>query len=320
MGAIQAQDYAASKWALALRLKDAKEKQIEKAINNSDIIRTHILRPTWHYVAASEIRWMMQLSGPRVQAFNGPMYRKHGLDADVFKHSRKALEKALQGNNHLTRTELATALNKAKIDTSDLRIVLLMMQAELDSVICSGVKRDKQFTYALLDERVPQSAVLTRDEALAKLALIYFNSRGPATLADFTWWSGLTVKDAKSGLESVKEKLSSESIDNTTYWLHRNKAHPMPKTPYVLLIPAFDEYTVAYKDRSTIMDKTLPAQTPFSVLGPQITIDGVLSGSWKRTLTKEGAEVELKPLRKFSKAEQTVVDKEIARYNDFLNG
>ena len=191
-GAVQAQDYSGAKWALGLRLQSATDDAVEKAFGDGNILRTHVMRPTWHFVAPADIRWLLKLTAPRVNAVNGYYYRKFELDDAVFKKSNKALTKALRGGKQLTRDTLRNAVQQAGVATDDLvRSAYILIRAELDGLICSGARKGKQFTYSLLDERQPNSATLERDEALAELTRRYFTSHGPATLQDFVWWSGL---------------------------------------------------------------------------------------------------------------------------------
>ena len=219
LGAVQAQDFYGAKWALGLRLRDATDELIEKAFSDGEIIRTHVMRPTWHFVAASDIRWLLKLTAPRVNMTARNYYRKFELDDGVFKRINRALERALGGGRQLTRQELRTAINKAGIPCDDLlRFTFILLRAELDALICSGARSGKQFTYALFDERVPDTKTLSKDEALAELARRYFTSRGPATLRDFVWWSGLSTTDARTGLALIQGSLSKEKIDSEDYW------------------------------------------------------------------------------------------------------
>src|SRR5215216_1744383 len=218
LGAVQSQDYAGAKWALALRMEGLPDAAIDTAFNEGKILRTHILRPTWHFVTPEDIRWMLMLSAPRVHVGNAFMYRQLELDKAIIKKGYAVLEKALEGSQYLTRTELGSIFEKAGILAEGQRLAYLMMSAELDGIICSGPRRGKQFTYALLEERAPKVRVLDPDEALAEFTKRYFSTRGPATLHDFTWWSGLTMADAKKGLELVKPRFEGEVIDGKTYW------------------------------------------------------------------------------------------------------
>ena len=218
MGCIQAQDFAGGKWAIGSRIKGMTEAAVEKDFNEGRFLRTHVLRPTWHFVAPEDIRWMLKLTAPRLKAFNKNMHRNLEITPAILKRSTAIIEKALAGGKQLTRTELLLRLKKSKINTDDIRFSFLLMDAELDGVICSGPRQGKQFTYALLEERVPPAAAKSREEALTELARRYFSSRGPATLPDFAWWGGITLSDAKKGLEQCRQELAHEEINGQAYW------------------------------------------------------------------------------------------------------
>ena len=251
LGAVQAQDYAGAKWALGQRLVDYTDAAIDKDFNEGKLLRTHILRPTWHFVTPADIHWMLLISAPRVHAISAYYYRKAGLDSAMIKRTNAVITKALRGGNQLMRTEIASALEKAGIATDgELQMGYIMIHAELDGIICSGARRGKQFTYALLEERAPQVKVWKREEALAELVKRYFKTRGPATLQDFTWWSGLTMADAKNGMEMVKSEFASENINGQTYWFPEPKVLPGKKALTAYLLPNYDEYFIGFKDRS----------------------------------------------------------------------
>ena len=285
LGAVQAQDFYGAKWALALRMRKATDTLVEEAFNDGQILRTHLMRPTWHFVAPDDIRWLLQLTGPRINVRCGPNYRKYELDNATLKRSNKALTKALQGGKHLTRSALKKVLNQIGIAADDtVRMAHILLRAELDGVVCSGPRIGKQFTYALLEERVPASKTLTRDEGLAKLTQRYFTSHGPATLQDFIWWSGLTAADARHGVGLVDRHIRQELIDEKVYLSPRAAKTPKP-THSAHLLPAYDEYTVAYKDRQPIYVRTngKPSITTSGLLGPIVIVDGRPVGTWKRT-------------------------------------
>ena len=254
LGAVQAQDYAGAKWALGLRLQKSCDAAIDKALADGSIIRTHVLRPTWHFVSPADARWMIDLTAPRINAAAGTWFRKLKLDSVVFKQSNDALAKALQGGKQLNRAEVMAVLNRAGVATDDLRFIHLLMRAELDKVICSGGRQGKQFTYTLFDDRVATGNALAKEEALAELALRYFISRGPATLQDFTWWGGLATVDAKLGLEIAKPQLAKINVESREYWMAKDGPVINNKTSIAHLLPAFDEFAVAYKDRSAIVN------------------------------------------------------------------
>ena len=318
LGAVQAQDYPGARWALGLRTKGITDAEVERACDEGRILRTHILRPTWHFVSPADIRWMLSVSGPRVNAINAHYYRKKGLDAAVFARSRRAIERALAGGRHLTRLELASVLDKAGIQAAGQRLAYLMMRAELDGVICSGARRGKQSTYALLDERAPATPTMTREEALAALATRYFTSHGPATLRDYVWWSGLTVRDARTGIGAAGKALQTITIHGRVHWLAASGARASKSGPSLYLLPNYDEYLIAYKDRGGLRDSSLPASSPVSIEFPHfLVIDGKLRGTWKRTARAGRAVIELRSFGPLSPDERRRLDAEATRFGKF---
>jgi Winged helix DNA-binding domain len=321
LGAVQAQDYAAAKWALGLRLQGATNDVIEQAFTSGAILRTHVMRPTWHFVTPADIRWLLALTAPRVNAANAYYYRIAELDDAFFMKSDAVLAKALQGGNQLTREELASTLQQAGIAIDDLRrLGHIIMRAELDGIICSGARRGKQFAYALLDERVPQTRALDRDEALAEFARRYFTGHGPATLQDFVWWSGLTVTDARAGLEVVASQLTHEVIDDQTYWFSASTPPAYDLSQTIYLLPNFDEYTVGYTDRSAVIDESdLPKfDARGNVLNNTIVLDGRVVGTWRRTLKKSTVVITPNLFTSLNEAETRALVAEANRYGAFL--
>ena len=322
LGAVQSQDYGGAKWALGLRLSETTDIAMDQAFNEGKILRTHILRPTWHFVAPEDIRWMLALSAPRVHAVNVFMYRQQELDGAAIHKSYAVLEKALQGNKQLTRQELGSALEKGGIPAArGVRLGYFLMSAELDGLICSGARRGKQFTYALLEERAPTVKAWTRAEALAELTRRYFATRGPATLHDFTWWSGLTMADAKEGIESVRSAFVNEEIDGKSYWFDRSLSPAKAISPMAHLLPNYDEYFIGLKDRSAI--GTLIGQFDLDANNPAfiahiIIIDGQIVGGWRRTIRKNAVILELTPIIKLTKAHERAIGNAADRYGEFL--
>ena len=315
-GAVQAQDYAGAKWALGARLPGITDDVVERAFTEGAILRTHVLRPTWHFVAPTDIRWMLKLTAPRVHALLAPNNRKYELDAQTLQRSVRTLTKALQGGKELTRDELRAVLAQAGIAAENtIRMANLMIHAELEGVVCSGARRGKQFTYALLDERVPPTKTLTREEALCELVRRYFVSHGPATLQDFAWWSGLTVTDARRGVAALQSELEQVSYQEQTYWLSSSASTVKSTIPAAYLLPNYDEYGVAYRDRSAIFKTEDASQLIFNHL---IFLKGQLVGTWKRTLRKDAVVVEANTFAPLTKAEHQSVAAEARRYGDFL--
>jgi hypothetical protein len=196
-GAMQSQDWAMAKWALGLRLPHLNEKDVEEKFNAGKILRTHIMRPTWHFVSPKDIRWIQQLTSHRVHQAIKLHFGKFDITPKLLSKTESIITKALEGKNYLTREELNAHFAKNKIGGDRMRLTYLIMHAELQCLVCSGPRKGKQFTHALLEERAPAALALSRDEALKKLTHIYFNSRGPATAYDFSWWSGFTLKEVR---------------------------------------------------------------------------------------------------------------------------
>jgi hypothetical protein len=319
-GAIQAQDFSAAKWAIGLRTKNQTDTTIENAFNEGKILRTHIMRPTWHFVHPSDIRWLLALTAPRVKAFNGHYYRKSGLDKTIFNKSNEIIQNALKGGKNLTRTELNTVLQIAKIPTQDMGLSYVMMQAELEGIICSGPRRGKQFTYMLLEERVHPAKEIKRDEALGLLTKRYFQSHGPAQIQDFMWWSGLTKTDAKRGIEILGSLIHKEEINDNSY-LYINNLNIINNAPdNICLIPGFDEYFIAYKDRHDILVKKYARHLNLGggMINGAIIYRGKMVGGWKRTLKTNGVNINARLFEKIPNNAIEALRKEVNRYGEFL--
>lgn len=293
MGALQAQDYAMSKWAVGMRLPGSTDSSVEAALNAGSILRTHVLRPTWHLVSAEDIYWMLELTGPHVKRIMQSSNKRLGLSEDVFKHSQRIMEDVLRGQ-HLTREELMAEMVKQDIAIEPLRAVHLMMRAELDGLVCSGAVKGKQQTYALLSERVPNRTVFSRERAIEELARRYFTSHAPATLQDFTWWSGLPVADARAGLESMQRECMTELIDGHTYYFAPALLQNDHSQPSAHLFPAFDEFLISYKTRHVTIAAGHQAHafTSNGIFRPTIAVNGETVGTWKRTIQKDTVVIE----------------------------
>jgi hypothetical protein len=322
LAAVQAQDYAGAKWALAMRLRGATDASIEHAFADGAIVRTHVLRPTWHFVTPADIRWMLALTAPRVKAAMAYYDRKLELDDAVFRRSNAAIVRALRDGKQLTRADLGEILHRAGINVAgSQRLGHLLLRPELDGIVCSGARRGKQFTYALLEERVPTAAPLGRDEALLELTRRYFTTRGPATANDFAWWSGLTVADAKRGIDMAGSALEREVIDDRTYWSHLPARSPSKRSPRAYLLPNYDEYFIGFKDRGAIGQRLTSSELVTggdALTAHVVVIDGQLVGGWRRTLTKTAVVVGLTLLTRLSDAERRAVDAAARAYGAFL--
>ncbi|MBO9613600.1 MAG: AlkZ family DNA glycosylase [Dyadobacter sp.] len=319
MGAVQSQDFAMAKWALGMRLKKATDASVEQAIDTGSIIRTHIMRPTWHFVAKEDVRWIMDLTAPHVYKLAGTMYRQLKLDDAVFRVTNDLIGNLLADGAELTREEVIAEVNKAGIETDNLRATHIMFQAELDKIICNGARRGKKFTYALFDQKVPASAPLKREEALAALAKRYFTSHGPATVQDFAWWSGLLLTDSRLAFEAVRAEFETAHVDGREY-LFKAIAEQPKVHGKAILIPAFDEITISYADRSAAVDEVV-AQNPESgggIFKPVVMVKGKVVAAWRRTEKKEAVHIELSRLAKMSTAAENSLEAAGAAYARFI--
>lgn len=319
MGAMQAQDYSNSKWAVGIRVPDCTDDLVEAAINSGKIIRTHILRPTWHLVAAEDVRWMMALTATNIDKLMASSNRQLELDDQVIKNSQSIIYRALEGGKEFTRKEIVDELTANGIVTDSRRASHLVMKAEIDMVVCNGARRGKSFTYALFDEKIPSSKPLLKEEALAKLARKYFASHGPATLKDFIWWSGLSVADAKSALEYVRKDFASETIGSEIYYLNGTMARSKDIEQAFHLLPAFDELIISYKDRTASVadvDRS-KAFTNNGIFYPLIVKGGQALGTWKRKFQKGEVKVEFNAFSQISDNYETPLKREIDRLNTF---
>lgn len=319
MGAMQAQDFNMAKWAVGLRLSGATMNVVDDAFNWGDILRTHLLRPTWHLVASDDIRWMLHLTAPRIKTSLRLRHRELELTEAIVAKSNDAMVGALE-DRHLTREELVDVLTGIRIPTDENRASHLLLRAELDGLICSGASRDGKYTYALLDSRATSIGALHREEALALLTRRYFFSHGPATLRDFTWWSGLSATDARNGLESIRSELVSETVGEDLFWFASSFAVPVLANDKAFLIPAFDEFIISYRSRNASMSEInlSKAVSNNGIFRPVIVTHGKVSGLWKRTIKGNKVLVETEFFRPHSMEEQFMVASATETFGHFL--
>ena len=321
LGAVQAQEYALTQWSISMRAVDLTQEAIEAAFAQGSLLRTHLLRPTWHLVTAQDIGWLLQLTATRVQAVNAYMYRKLELNEAIFNRCHQIMRKQLQNGNYLSRSQLNLAFSQEGIHAQGMRLSYIMMQAELAGVVCSGPRKGNQFTYALLEERVPAVPALPPEEALAQLARRYFLSRGPATLPDFATWSGLSLTQARQGISMVKSLFEQEKLANQTYYFSApvalaQQAQRQPQAVY--LLPVYDEFIMGYKHREAIL-QLLQSQQPSPVLPFDNTIlmEGQVVGSWKRTVRKKAIDLAFAFLRPPSQEQYTCFQRAVHRLATF---
>lgn len=314
--AVQSQDYPGAKWSVGQRVRRGTDAGVDRAFASGAILRTHVLRPTWHFVTPDDIGWLVRLTAPHVHALNAYYYRKLELDAALFARSHALFADALGGGRQRTRAELAALLRQAGIVADGFRLAYIMMHAELEGLVCSGALRGKQHTYALLAERAPAARVLARDEALAELALRFFTGHAPATLQHFVWWSALPVADARAGLAAVERQLTREVRDGHTFW--RGAADPVTEdeglTAY--LLPEYDEALVGYADLAV---PDLPRAGAWrDTFNRPVIVGGRRAGTWRRAVRKRDIVMEMNLFAPLDSAHASAVAAAVERYGRFL--
>lgn len=325
LGALQAQDYLGALWSIGLRMATTPalptETLIEQAIADRTIIRTWPMRGTLHFVAAADVRWLLQLLTQRQIQQSAGRYRQLELDDTLFAQSQAIFAKVLQGGNELTRDELLQSLEEAGIATTGQRGYHMLGRAAQDGLICFGARSGKQQTFVLLDEWVPPTPPLDRDAALAELARRYFTSHGPATVKDLVRWAGITLTDARRGLAAVGGELQHETIDDQEYWLPQTMPTTTSQPAPLYLLPGFDEFVLGYGDRSAVLDpayadRICPGGN--GVFSPTVVIDGQIRGTWKRSFKQGGVTVDWTPFATFTPSAEAALSVAAAQYGAFL--
>jgi hypothetical protein len=320
-GAVQAQDYLGALWGVGQRTRRATEADVEAAESRRAIVRTWPMRGTLHFVTAADARWMTGLLAPRIVARHSARWRREfGIEPKLVARAEETLMRTLEGGRRLPRDEIYDALESRGIRTGASRGLHLLLCLAMRGRICLAGRVGKQHSFALLDEWLPAAPSLEREAALAELAARFFTSHGPATARDLAWWAGVTAADAKLAIDGAKHRLEEHTIDGRTFW-----RGPTPRTrtaaasPHVRLLPAYDEYTVAYADRTPLLEpKSRLSARGMGLLSPVVLIDGRAVGTWKRTVDREGVIVDVRLARKLSRAETGALEAAVAVYGRFL--
>jgi Winged helix DNA-binding domain len=320
--AMQAQEYGPAAWSVGQRSTGLVHADVEEAVVTGSIVRTHVLRPTWHFVARDDIRWLLAISGPRVQQGNAGRYRDLGLDERTRTRAEAAIVSALQGGVRLTRNEIGGVLDDAGIDREGQRLPYILMHCELEAVIGSGGLSGKQQTYALLDERVPKGRRVDRDDALVELARRYLGSHGPATVKDMNWWSGFTMADIRKALEMLGDEVRSETIDGVVFWSITGDEAPPPPARGAHLLQTYDELVVGYtesrfhaqpgaeKARAAWGDRTYPSGL--------FLLNGRVGGHWRRTFERDAIAVEVNFYEEPKRGHRSAVEAAVADLGRFF--
>ncbi len=321
MGAMQAQDYQQAVWAIGLRTQSATMADIEHAIADRKILRTWPMRGTLHFVPSEDAKWMLKLLAGRVLARDRRRQEQLEIHPPIIERAARLFYDSLEGGKCISRPGMMELLDDAGIHSQGQRGYHLLWYLAQIGLICLGPIEDKQQTFVLLDEWVPQSRALSHEEALAELAWRYFTSHGPATIHDFARWAGLTITDAKAGLEDAKAGLLSEKREGQIYWLASYAPGYQAQTPSKIhLLPGFDEYVIGYKDRSAVLStehapKIVPGNN--GVFLPTLVVAGLVLGTWKRTQRKNSLAILLTPFTAIDDLEERAIEAAKA-YSDFL--
>ena len=315
--AVQSQDYAGAKWALAQRTEGVTSADLDRLFDAGAILRTHVMRPTWHFVRPADIRWLLALTAPRVRAILAHDDGALELGKSMRARCSRLLEKALRDGKSLTRAEITALLGAAGIRCQGRRLAHLLAHLELDALICSGPRRGKQFTYALLEERAVAARALPEEEALALLVRRFFAGHGPATVRDCAWWSGLRMADVKVGIETSRPRLEQVALDGTTYWF-AEWADGRSRSPVAHLLPNYDEYVIAYVERTALVDPGLDPQPDQKlVFSNVVMIDGRAVGTWRRGVGRDAIRVQTSVRRDLDTTQQAAVRTAAHRYERF---
>lgn len=320
MGAVQAQDPAMARWAVGIRTRGATERNIRESLDRGDILRTHIMRPTWHLVSAEDIRWMLSLTGHRIRSANLSFGKQHGVHESMYNRSMHLIEKILEGNNHLTKEEIGQELNKAGI-MNDLHCMSrLMTHAETEGIVCSGIMKEGKHTFALLEERVPPAKELHKEEALALFAEKYFRSHSPASEEDFRWWSGLSASETRQAIASIRHSLIADMSGSRTLYIHASSSPPKTGEEILHLLPSFDEYLISYKNRTDTLDAEhrSKAFNNWGTFYPVIMYNGRIAGNWKKIPGKSRTNIQTTFFEPDACIPSELLEKAIIRYKTFL--
>ncbi|HSK47897.1 MAG TPA: winged helix DNA-binding domain-containing protein [Coriobacteriia bacterium] len=328
MGAMQAQDLLGAKWAVGLRAGGCTDADVERALADKQMVRSWMMRGTLHFVAPEDLRWMLEVTAPKLFERVAARERQLQLSAEDFDRAGEAAVDGLQGGKALTRKEMFALFEAAGVSTDGQRGYHLLWHLAQQGLLCFGPMQGKQPTFVLLDEWVPPTEPLTREEALARFARRYFVGHGPATLKDFARWMGLPVGEARLGLQAIAGELRSESLDGTEYWFavqdgdSDDAAYAGDAEWGVYLLPAFDEYVIGYGDREPIFEEShddYHAQVASNGwFSPVIVAGGRVVGMWKRTVTVKEVVVTPKLVRRVDKTEKKLLAEAVERYGAFL--
>jgi Winged helix DNA-binding domain len=317
--AVQAENPSQAAWAVAARTRHPKQADLATLLDEGAVLRTHVLRPTWHFVAAEDLGWLLDLTGPRVRRVTGQQLRTaHGLDEFSIDRAVAAVAEALAGRGQLTRAQLADELRERGIQGNGQMLMILLAHAELDGLICSGAAVDGEHTYALMADRVPAPRRLDRAEALAELAGRYFTGHGPGTERDLAYWATLPLTDVRAGLDQVRDRLDSFQHDGRTFWHAPADPPTGAQEPVGHLLQVLDETYRGYQDSRWVLDVAgIVPRTREPAIGMAL-IDAQLVAAMRRTIASDQVRFDLWPYQPLTPAQIDALDQAAQRYGQFL--
>lgn len=296
MGALQAQDHAASLWAIGVRADGTTRADVERAVLNREIARTWPMRGTLHWVSAEDLSWMVDLMAPRAMAKSAGRHRQLEIDDEVKRKARNLIVRRLSGGAAITRAEAYALFNAEGLRPDGQRGIYILSCLAHEGTICFGPHSGRQPTFVLVDEWLPPQRRLTGDDALAELARRYFTSHGPATAHDFAWWTGLTVRGAQTGLDAVRPGLERFQAEGKELWFAPAPSKPR-STNATYLLPGFDEFILGYTDRSAIVSpeqsRRLIPGTNGMFLASIVSGRGEVLGAWQKKPSRKGIDIQL---------------------------
>lgn len=323
LGAVQSQEYTVATWSIGLRARQLRDADVQRAYAEGGVLRTHVLRPTWHFVAPADIRWMLALTAPRLHTQLAGRHRRLELDGRLIARTARIIARALTDGTHLTRAEIQSVLEAEGIELKNDRLGHVMMQLEFDALVCSGAPKGRQHTYALLDERAPNSRAIDRDEALAELARRYFRGHGPASDKDLARWATLTLSDVRRAIDVLGDEVEHIHVGDQTWYRVDSPPRRSASAPRALLLQVYDEYVGGYGDTRHVIDPHRLTHTSPAVRLPfmhVVVLDGVVVGHWRPAQKQGGSPVDLKLARRLDRDGRAAVDAAVARYRAFLAG
>jgi hypothetical protein len=317
--AVQAENPSQAAWAVASRTQNPDQADLAALLDDGAVLRTHVLRPTWHFVRAEDIGWLLDLTGPRVRRVTGQQLRvTHGLDERSIDQAVTAVTQVLASRGQLTRAQLADELRERGIRSSGQMLMILLAHVELDGLICSGQVAGGEHTYALMDERVPSPRRLGRTEALAELARRYFTGHGPATERDLAYGATLPLTDVRAGLQEVRDQLDSFQHDGRTFWHSPGAAPSGPQQPGGHLLQILDETYRGYQDSRWLLDAAGDVPRTRESAAGMALVDAQLLAAMRRTIAQGRVQFDLRPYRALTPSEVEALDQAAGRYGEYL--